>query len=268
MFYSIMTFVSVKLPSNWSSRNVTGAVVIVWLIIGNTYAGKMIEFLNTNFGLKQIGSIREIVESAMEVKIPYPMAILFEGKFENTTESQLFMNKIANKGRELESRGDRMAFIDVGNMAEMIRSRKYALMFLDNLIGLLEKSFFDENGNDILTHIDETPYEYYYASSVPKTSPFVNRFNEILMHIFEAGIAKYQFSLAEGDTDLIYIRRMKENPPDIGPKPLSLKQFASIFYLLVYGLVGCLIVFLLELLVEKIRKSLKKVEHSFISIIA
>lgn len=215
MFYSIMTFVSVKLPSNWSSRNVTGAVVIVWLIIGNTYAGKMIEFLNTNFGLKQIGSIREIVESAMEVKIPYPMAILFEGKFENTTESQLFMNKIANKGRELESRGDRMAFIDVGNMAEMIRSRKYALMFLDNLIGLLEKSFFDENGNDILTHTDETPYEYYYASSVPKTSPFVNRFNEILMHVFEAGIAKYQFSLAEGDTDLIYIRRMKENPPDI-----------------------------------------------------
>lgn len=268
MFYSIMTFVSVKLPLRWSSRHVTGAVVIVWLIIGNTYAGKMIEFLNTNFGLKQIGSIQEIVESSMEVKIPYPFAILFEGNFENSTESHLFMNKIANKGRELESRGDRMAFIDVENMAEMIRSRKYALMFLDNLIGFLEKSFYDESGNDILTHIDETPYQYYYASSVPKTSPFVQRFNEIAMFVFEAGIPKYQRSLAEGDTDLIYIRRIMKNPPDSGAKPMSLKQFASIFYLLVYGLVACSIVFFVEVLIEKIRKSLRKLEHTFWAIIA
>ena len=52
MFFSIMNFVSVKLPRFWSSRLVTGSVILVWLVIGNTYVGKMIEFLNTNYGLK------------------------------------------------------------------------------------------------------------------------------------------------------------------------------------------------------------------------
>lgn len=252
MFYSIMTFVSIKLPVNWPSRYITGAVILVWLIIGNTYAGKMIEFLNTSFGLKQISSIEEMTRTSLEVKIPYPMAILFEGDFDNATRSHLFINKVVKKARAMESVSDRMAFIDVDNMGEMIQSRKYALLFLDNLIDLLLKSFFDESGNNILTHIDETPYEYYYAMSAPKTSPFITRFNEVLMHILEAGISKYQMSLAIGETDLIYIRRVKTGKVQSNSvKSISLNQLYSIFYLYFGALAGSFIVFFGELFNKK-----------------
>lgn len=255
MFYSVMTFVSIKLPQLWPSRFILGSVIIVWLIVGNTYAGKMIEFLNTSFGLKQIGSIKELTKTSLEVKVPYPMAILFEGNFENATDSHLFINKVVKKSRAMESVGDKMAFIDVENMGEMIRSRKYALLFLDNLIELLEKSFHDENGNDILTHIEETPYEYYYAMSVPKTSPFVQIFNEILMHIFEAGISKYQMSLAKGETDLIYVRRVKNGKIQSNTvKSISLDQLYSVFYYLLCGLAVSLLVFIVELIVRKLFK--------------
>lgn len=256
MFHSIMTFVSIRLPTCWPLRCIVGSVIIVWLIVGNTYAGKMIEFLNTNFGLKQLKSIEEMTQTSLEVKVPYPMAILFEGEFEDATENHLFLNKVVKKARALESVGDRMAFIDVDNMDEMMRSRKYALLFLDNLIELWEKSYYDENGNDILTHIDETPYEYYYAMSVPKTSPFVNRFNDILMHIFEAGILKYQMNMANADTDLIMIQRVKAGKiASNDVKPISLIQIYSIFYLLLVSLGFCFLVFLVEVFVGRfIRK--------------
>lgn len=255
MFFSIMTFVSIKLPPYWPSRYVVGSVVLVWLVVGNTYAGKMIEFLNTSFGLKQIGSIEEMTTTSLEVKIPYPMAILFEGNFDDATESHLFINKVVKKARAMESVSDRMAFIDVDNMGEMIRSRRYALLFLDNLIELLEKSFFDESGNDILTHIDDTPYEYYYAMSVPKTSPFVERFNEILMHILEAGITKYQMSLATSETDLIYIRRvMNGKVPSNSVKSISLDQLYSIFYLYFSAMAASFVVLLFEIAVKRFVK--------------
>lgn len=250
MFYSIMSFVSVKLPSYWPSRFVTGSAVIVWLVIGNTYAGKMIEFLNTNYRLKQISSIEEMTKTNLDVKIPYPMAVLFEGNFVNATTSHSFINKIVKKSRELEKVGDKMAFIDVENMGEMIRSRNYALFFLENLIELLEKSYYDDNGNDLITHIEETPYEYYYAFSVPKTSPFVNRFNEILSNTFEAGIAKHQMNFAKAETDLILIKRLKSGKLQSNiVKSISFNQLHSTFYLFGLSLIVCFCVFLLETLI-------------------
>ncbi|KAG5671016.1 hypothetical protein PVAND_001236 [Polypedilum vanderplanki] len=228
-FQAIMSFVSVKLPKNWSSRCIVGSVVLFWLIIGNTYSGKMIEFLNTNSGLKQIESIDELMQSDLIVKIPYPMASLFEGNFENTSRSHQLINKIVTKSREMEKIGDPNAFVDVHNMAEMIRSKKYALLFLDNLIDHVEKFYYNSKGNNIMTHIEETPYEYYYATSVPKTSAFVERFNEIIMKSFEAGISKYQMSEAMIDNDLFYIKRMKEGKvPDNSIKSISFNQVFKI----------------------------------------
>lgn len=253
--YSVMTFVSISMPRYWPSRYVMGSVVLVWLIIGNTCAGKMIEFLNTNFGLKQISSIDEMSRTSLEVKIPYPMAILFEGEFDDAPKSHLFINKLVKVARALESVGDKMAFIDVDNMEEMIRSRKYALLFLDNILDFLEKSFYDDNGNDIMTHIEETPYEYFYAMSVPKTSPFVLRFNELLMRMFEAGVAKYQMSSAKGGNDLIYIRRLKAGAiPSDGVKAISLNQIFSVFSLYMCAMTCAVLVLILEIIFSNSRK--------------
>ena len=182
-----------------------------------------------------------MVQANLEVKVPYLMAILFEGNFDDAPKSHIFVNQIVKKARAMESVGDRMAFIDVENMAELIQSRKYALLFLEILIEFLEKEFYDKEGNNYLVHIDETPYQYYCANSVPKTSPFVQLFNEILVHTFESGISNYQFSLAKGETDFIYVRCMKDGKvPTDTAKKLSLSQIKSVFTLVIYGFLRAL----------------------------
>ena len=254
MFYAILTFVSVKLPKNWTSRWIIGGVIIIWLIIGNMYSSKMIEFLNTNSGLKQIENIDELMKSDLSVKVPYPMAILFEGNFKNTSKAHQFINRVVKKSRELERIGNKWAFIDIENMGDLIRSKKFALLFLDNLIDHVEKVYHDKNANNILTHIEETPYEYYYATSVPRTSPFVQRFNEVLMRIFETGISKYQMNLAMTDNDMIYIRRIKEGKvPNNGLKSISLQQLYSVFYVYLLSIGSCLCIFIAEIALHKLK---------------
>jgi hypothetical protein len=211
--------------------------------------------LNTSLGLKQIGSIDELTRTSLEVKVPYPMAILFEGDLGEATHSHLYLNKVIKKSRILERAENPKAFVDVHNMGEMIRSKKYSILFFDFIISFLEKFYYDDYGNDFMTHIKETPYEYFYASSVPKTSPFVGRFNEILMRIFEAGISKYQMNKAISETDLIYIRRMKIGKIDLnGLKSISLTQLSSIIYLFFISLVITFLVFLCEILINVIAK--------------
>lgn len=252
LLYAIMTFVSYKLPKHWTSRWIIGGVIIIWLVIGNIYSGKMIEFLNTDSGLKQIKSIEEIMESDLIVKVPYPMAILFEGNFENTSKSHQFINKVVKESRKQEKARDKLAFIDIGNMDAMIRSKKYALLLLDNLIDHVEAVYYDKKGHNIMTHVEKTPYEYNYASSVPKTSPFVQSFNEILMRIFEAGLPKYQMNMAMVENDLIYIRRIKTgNVPNDCLKSISLNQLYSVFslYFIMIGFSIC--AFIIEIVLYK-----------------
>lgn len=257
-YFAIMNFVSVKMPLSWPSRYVIGAIAVVWLIVGNTFSGKIVEFLNADLGLKDIKNIDELMRSKLIIKVPYPMAILFEGNYQNASSSHKLLNKAVEKARRLEKVGDSMAFIDVHNMGEMIKSRKYAMLYLDNIIDHLEKKFFDTNGNNLLTHLDESPYEYYYATSVPRTSPFVNRFNEILMRIFEAGLSKYQMMLAMIENDLIYIRRIKAGQvPNNELKSLSTCQMKSIFILYSICIGGCVGVFVSEIIFHKFLRIFK-----------
>jgi hypothetical protein len=246
------------MPTFWPTRYVVGANLFVWLIVGNTISGKIVEFLNNDIGLKDIKNIDELIKSNLIIKVPYPMAILFEGNFENSSASHKFLNKVVGESRALEKIGDPMAFIDVHNMGEMIKSRKYAMLYLDNIIDQLEKKYFDSKGNNLLTHLEESPYEYYYAISVPKTSPFVNRFSEILMRIFEGGLSKYQMMLAMIENDLIYIRRIKAGQvPNNELKSISLCQTKMVFLIFTMCLGVCLAVFVCEIVLCKVLKYLK-----------
>lgn len=105
-----------------------------------------------------------------------------------------------------------------------------------------------------MTHFDETPYEYYWAMTVPKTSPFVPLFNKIMIRAFEAGIAKYQMNQAKIGNDLIMIRRIKSGKmPNDDVRPLSLTQILSLLFIYAWCKGGCILVFFAEILHEKMR---------------
>lgn len=254
MIFAIMTSVSINIPNHWTLRLVIIGVVLFWLNIGSIYSGKMIEFLNTNYGLRQIKSIDEMSRAQLEIKIPYPMITLFEQKVDNMTKHHKFIHDVVVHGRQLEKNKDRMAFIDIHNMDEMINSKRYGLMFLDFIIEFLEQSHYDEAGNERMTHFDETPYEYYWAMTVPKTSPFVPIFNRILQRSFEAGIAKFQMNQARIGNHLIMIRRLKAGKiPSDDVQPISLNQIFPILMIYAWCVLSSVAIFIAEFIFHKLK---------------
>lgn len=247
--FAICALVSTKLSKNWPSRCVTGSFIIAWLVLSNIYAGKMIEFLNANLGMRNIQTIDELFKSDLIVNIPAAMRMLYDQDYgENVSEHYKFLHKAYKKTLMSSNQGDKHAFPDEFNFAQIFRTKKYAVAVSDNFAFTSLRMFYDTKGNDLITYVDSGA-EIFYSSLTPRSSPFVEAFNEILMGIMEAGIANYQKSLAEADSNLIYIRRAKNGHlASTTPQSISITQLSYIFYFYLVSIVITVCVFLLEIL--------------------
>jgi hypothetical protein len=88
-------------------------------------------------------------------------------------------------------------------LLKYFEKQKYAFGCSGNFAFRTLRMFYDEKGNDLITSVDSKD-DVFYATLIPRTSPFVDTFNEILIRIMEAGIVNYQKSLNESDSNLLW----------------------------------------------------------------
>lgn len=243
--FAVVTQVSTKLPTTWPSRFVIGSFVIAWLVLSNTIAGKMIEFLNANLGMRNIQTVDELFKSDLIISIPAAMKMLYDQDYgEDVSDHYKFMHKTYKNSLRKFKKGDTFAFPDEFNFDQVFQTKKYAVAVSDNFAFRSLRMFYDEKGNDLITFVDSRA-EIFYSNLIQRNSPFVETFNEILMKILEAGITNYQNSLAEADSNLLYIQRAKNGKlPSTDPQSISLTQLSYIFYFYLWS-IG-LTVFLIE----------------------
>lgn len=71
--------------------------------------------------------------------------------------------------------------------------------------------FYDkETGINHFENVPEVAFEFYDALMAPKHSPFIERFNEILLRYVEAGIGCHHMRQAYADNEKFLIRRIKK----------------------------------------------------------
>jgi hypothetical protein len=248
---AVIAMVSTKLPKNWPSRFVVGSFVITWLILSNTIAGKMIEFLNANLGMRDIKNVDELFKSDLIINIPAAMKMLYDQDYgDDVSNNYKLLHRAYKEALKRSNEGDKFAFADEFNFAQIFQTKKYAITVSDNFAHRVLRMFYDEKGNDLITFVDSRA-EIYYSNLIPRNSPFVETFNEILMRILEAGIANYQKSLAEADSNLIYIQRAKNGKiASTEPQSISLTQLSYIFYFYLWSAALSVCVFLMEIFVH------------------
>lgn len=229
--FAILLSVSMKAPTFWPSRCIVGSAMLVWLVIGNTYNGKMTEFLNTKSGLQDIKTIDELLKSQLQIKMPAALVLLFDQIDESTApKSHLIIHDIVQKARRAEKNGDKNAFVDETTFTKLFASKKFATMAPKSFVNFYSTQFFDEDGNNMFTYIKESPYEFYIAIALSRTLPLNPRINEVLVRIFEAGINKYQSKLAANDRDLTLIRQVKKGKIASNlAQSISFRQLAALF---------------------------------------
>jgi len=182
----IMFSVSTKHSGNWPTRFLFGSFTLLWLILSNTYSSKIIEFLNNDIGLRNIESLSELYKSH-EVRVPASLINLL-GDSDNTTSK--LNNPIQRRIREVKA--GKGAFITYDDFQSLLLSKKYAVLCIETTVKYLTTIMCDDEGDDLITHIKETPYEFYVGLAVNRALPITQQINEITRRAFEAGIMRYE----------------------------------------------------------------------------
>lgn len=142
------------------------------------------------------------------------------------------------------------------------KSYKHAFLWSDLYVDNFLNQFYDsETGENSFETIPENVYEFYVSLMAPKSSPFIERFNEILLEFVETGIGQYHVSRARADNDMIWIWRiLNGKTPKPPEKAIKLNDLKALFEIYFYLSFLSFFVFLMELLVFKIQRKKSKIK--------
>jgi hypothetical protein len=137
--------------------------------------------------------------------------------------------------------------------SQMTRDDKFAYLWTDIHVGNYMNNYYDPaTGENLFVHIPEVAYEFYISLMAPKNSPFIEKFNEILLRFVETGIGSYHMSKAYTDNDMVWIRRMIANEvPKEQDKAIKLNEMKMAFEVYIYLCIGSIIIFLLEVIIHR-----------------
>lgn len=139
----------------------------------------------------------------------------------------------------------------------LIDDDKFAYLWSDLYVESYLDQFYDPStGENNFENIPETAYEFYISLMAPKSSPFIEKFNEILVRFVETGIMDYHTNRAKEDNNMFWVKRViKAETPNQENKAIKFAELKPLFKIYLYLIAASIVVFLLECLIWRPSKS-------------
>lgn len=241
--------ISVKHSKFSSARILAITIVFYALIATSIFTGTIIKNMNTSQTIGTIKTIQELLDLNYKLVITHTLTAILKEQSGNQLREKLGSIARTNSG------------VGTNEGLELLLGNKdVAFLWSDLYTGNYLNRFYDEiSGDNKLEIIPQTAFEFYTASMAPKTSPFIEKFNEIILRFVEAGLRHYHTGLAILDNDKIWYHRLRRG---LTPKPmsksLSLQDLMSLFQFFLGSAFVSVITFMIEILTPCLKKIRKK----------
>lgn len=247
---------SVRHPRNSRKRWILFGILVYNVVSYPVWQAVTIRYLNSNNQhINNINSLQELIDTNLKLKVSkyHHHVVIHEGiQFQNKLYREL-ANRLSTKG----TRSIRTAIENI------ITKRDSAFLTSDMYAPLVLAGSYKWVPNAAHTSgvyvISEPIYEFYKSMVVPKTSPFIQTFNDIISWCVESGVVEQQNRQLQGIVNLLNIRRTMELGKDKERLfDMEVLWFLFAFYLIM--MVLSMVVFLLEIVYYhcKQRKKMEK----------
>lgn len=234
---ALQSNVSIRQPKFTSTRLVTFAIVLHAIISGALLQGTILKSLNLSEQVGAIKTIQELIDRDYTLLMSQRMSRLMAEQSGDPLRDALRDSARKTPG-----------VILTAGLEAVMKKKNFAYLWTDMYIGNHLNTYFDPNtGENLLEVVPEVAFEFYIAAMAPKTSPFINKFNEIILQIIETGVNKYHLNQAVIDNDKIWYQRLKAGTvPKPKDRSLNMTEYFNIFRLYVISSIICIICFVLE----------------------
>lgn len=235
--------VSVKHSKSTSARLVI-ATFLFYVLIGSTlYQGLLIKNLNASEKLGAITTIRELLNLNYKLVVTPSMITVFllQKEFDKERGDVHYRALKYKEGVSTEE-----------GLKDLLANKDVGFLWAGRYTGSYLNRFYDPiTGENLLEVIPRSLFEFYVASMAPKASPFIDKFNDIILRIIESGLHVHQMNQAYMDNDKIWYQRLRNG---LTPKPpslsLTMRDTLNIFKMYMLLITSCFLAFVGELLMN------------------
>lgn len=251
-YFSLYNNVSITAtPTKTYSRLLCGTMLIFTIIMSNSYQGSIIKQLNRMGNAANINTIHQLLTSGLVIRVP-------SGPDKYIRDFQSFpMGSLQRKLFDKKIITDTSSAIQIKYAAY---NREAAILCPNHYIEFYKTIYLSNGtGESLINYVPQCVYAYYMSVMVPKSSPFIRQFNNIIQLIVEAGLIEFQYSNGMAESKLAYTRQVKEGVFfQRTDRLLSMKELFTLFKYYTIWLGVTIIVLILEILVSKCRRLCKR----------
>lgn len=237
--------ISMPKPKRTSSRIVFLVAVFYSLIITSIYQGTIIKNLNSNRNFESVKTIDELIDRGYKPVMTHTLNNIF---------NKQSGDRVNEKLKRLSSESEGVMAKD--GIQTLLHNKDVAFLWSDIYTTNFLDRFYDEkSGENLFEVVPETAFEFYIAPMAPKSSPFLESFNEIILRFVEGGLNIYHFGEAKAENEGIWFDRVKRGLIPKGTSTgLTCSDMEMLFKLILMMFVISFIVFLLEITIQYFRK--------------
>jgi hypothetical protein len=161
---------------------------------------------------------------------------------------------LMNDGSDVIKRLKAKRVDPTANMFDLVAYQRNLVVFDTKFLlkFLIKSKYTDDDEQPLLHIVDECAGTFMVARIVPEGSAFLNVFNNIIVQVFENGlVGKWITDLLDS---ILTEKLMKRKKNKKSVRSLSLHDFLSAFYVIIFGHACSVLVFLCEILTNREKK--------------
>lgn len=218
-----------NLPKNNIFRKMAATVFLVFLILNSSYQGLIITALNVNKG-RNLQTMNEILINNLTIFIPINLERLIHEYSvlpKETVARRLYDKAIISEINTLP----KVQFVAEKRDAAILVPTFYFPAFKNAHLN-------PYSGTSYLHELPECAYQYHMSAVTQRNSPYIERFNDIILRLVAAGLINHQKDVGKGELDLAYIRLVKAKL--LQEKKIRLISMDELWFLFMcYGIMLC-----------------------------
>lgn len=219
---AIIFNISIRQPKYDSSRVLFAFIVMYGIIHSSVLQSTLYSNLNRHIEVGRIYRLDQLLDKNYELSINEKMYGLLKNG--DGTRMLRKLRDLANSAakRPANLLGE---IVSGKNRSAVLVSDMFAFNYLDRYYDNITKK-------NIFYRVPEFVVQYYTSVITPKSSPFQERFSDIIKGFVEFGFAEYQLRRAYRENNKIMINRVKTGEvPGLESKTITLAHISSIFFI-------------------------------------
>lgn len=238
--------ISMAFVSFTSTRIIVVSSLFYAMIVTSLFQGTIIKNLNTGQKIGEIKSTEDLLNFDLKLLFPPTLASVLKEQSGDRLRTKLSNLAKTNAAIDLED-----------GIAQLKTDITVALLWTDMYSSNYLNRFFDnETGENYIETVPGVVFEFYVAPMVPKSSPFLENLNDIILRYVEYGFHFHHLRKAFADNEMIWIQRIKNGKTPHGRSlAISFKDIVASFKFLLILLTICFFVFFVELVFNHFKKN-------------